>query len=349
MSSSKQLANLLIFTNQFASMMQSQLQLVDVLDNLARETPGKELREAVEEIAYDVRRGSDFGEILGNYPRLFNQVFVNVVRAGMEAGRLADSLVQVAIYLNKTDSINRKLKGALSYPMFMGVAFFLVFNAMVFFILPRFATMFTQMNKKLPLPTQILLDVGAFWKGNWHLIIGGTILLFVAIRIWTATREGRQIWDEHKLNLPIIGNLWRMGALGRFLRTFAVQIRNEVPLLRALRLAAASSSNTFIEEAILTIADEVERGVSVSQAFREYEIFSGIVLQMISAGEEAGNLSDLLLSAADYFERLLETQTETVTSLINPIITVMIGLAIAGMMVAAFLPVFSMGSVGGGG
>ncbi|MBF0145960.1 MAG: type II secretion system F family protein [Magnetococcales bacterium] len=348
MAGSKKLVNLLIFTNQFASMMQSQLQLVDVLDNLARETPGKELREAVEEIAYDVRRGIDFGDSLANYPSLFNDIFVNVVRAGMEAGRLADSLVQVAVYLNKTDTINRKLKGALTYPLFMGVAFFLVFNAMVFFILPRFATMFAQMKKELPAPTRILLEIGEFWKDNWYLMIGGILLASLAMMVWISNREGRLLWDEYKLRIPVVGKLWRMAALARFLRTFAVQIRNEVPLLRSLRLAAASSNNLFIEEAILNIADEVERGVSVSQAFREHHVFSGIVLQMISAGEEAGNLSELLFSAADYFERLLETQTETVTGLINPIMTVTIGLVIAGMMVAAFLPVFGMANVAGG-
>ena len=348
MSSSKDLANLLIFTNQFASMMQSQLQLVDVLDNLAKETPGKALREAVEEISADVRRGVDFGDTLANYPKLFGEIFINVVKAGMEAGRLADSLTQISIYLTKTENINRKLKGALSYPLFMGVTFFLVFNAMVFFILPRFSVLFTQMKKELPAPTQLLLDIGEFWKDNWYLIVGGILLSFAAAIIWVSTREGRLLWDEYKMRLPIVGNLWRMAALARFLRTFAVQINNEVSLLKALRLAASSSGNTYIEDAILVIADEVERGISVSQAFREYNVFSGIVLQMISAGEEAGNLSDLLLSAADYFERLLETQTETVTGLINPIMTITIGLLIAGMMVAVFLPVFSMGSVAGG-
>ena len=348
MASGKELANLLIFTNQFASMMRSKLQLVDVLDNLAEETPGKALREAVENIASDVRRGVDFGDALASYPRIFGDIFVNVVRSGMEGGRLDDSLVQISIYLNKTDIINRKLKGAFSYPIFMGAAFFVMFNAMVFFILPNFASMFSQMDKALPAPTQILLDVGEFWKDNWYIIMGGIPLLGMAMVLWTSTHSGRLIWDEYKLKIPIVGDLWRMASLARFLRTFAVQIHNEVSLLKALTLAAASSGNKFVEEAILRIADEVERGVSVSHAFREYKVFSGIVLQMISAGEEAGNLSELLLSAADYFERLLESKTDAVTSLINPILTVVVGLGIAGMMLAAFLPVFSMGELSGG-
>ena len=348
MASGKDLANLLIFTNQFASMMRSKLQLVDVLDNLAEETPGKALREAVENIASDVRRGIDFGDALASYPRIFGDIFVNVVRSGMEGGRLDESLTQISIYLNKTDIINRKLKGAFSYPIFMAAAFFVMFNAMVFFILPKFESMFTQMNKELPAPTRILLDIGAFWKENWYIILGSIPLMALVVIVWVSTRNGRLIWDEYKLKVPVVGDLWRMAALARFLRTLAVQIHNEVSLLKALVLAAASSGNTFIEEAILMIADDVERGVSVSHAFREYQVFSGIVLQMISAGEEAGNLSELLLSAADYFERLLESKTEAVTGLINPILTVVVGLGIAGMMLAAFLPVFSMGELSGG-
>ena len=341
------LADLLIFTNQFASMMRSQLQLVDVLDNLGQETPHGHLKDAIEDLAEDVRHGVDFGDAMADYPNLFSDIFVNVVRAGMESGRLAESLTQISVYLNKSDVIGRKVKGALSYPIFMLVAFFGVFNAMVFFILPRFAVMFSSMGKDLPGPTQVLLDVGQFWANNWYFIIGGMICFMIGFAIWTATRDGRYIWDQYKMRFPIIGNLWRLAALAKFLRTFAVQLHNEVQLLRALRLAASSSGNAYIEESIFMIADDVERGVSISKAFQEHDVFSGIVLQMIAAGEEAGTLSELLLSAADYFERLLDNQTDIVTSLINPILTVVMGLSIAGMMVAAFLPVFSMGSAVG--
>lgn len=341
------LSDLLIFTNQFASMMRSQLQLVDVLDNLAQETPGADLRGAIEDLAHDVRSGVDFGDALANHPGIFSDIFVNVVRSGMESGRLAESLTQVSVYLQKADALSRKVKGALTYPAFMLLVFFGVFNAMVFFILPRFEAIFSTMGKELPGPTQFLLDVGEVWANNWYYIVGGVVFLWFAFLLWIATQEGRYTWDHYKLKMPVVGNLWRMSSLARFLRTFAVQLHNEVALLKALHLSAYATGNAYVENAILLIAEDVERGISISQSFREYDVFSGIVLQMVSAGEEAGTLAELLLSASDYFEQLLDNQTQVVTGLINPILTVVMGFSIAGMMVAAFLPVFSMGSVVG--
>ncbi|MBF0382721.1 MAG: type II secretion system F family protein [Magnetococcales bacterium] len=337
-------SDVLVFTNQFASMMRSQLSLVKVLENLARETPQKELRETIEDISESVQRGVDFGDCLAGHPKVFDEVFVNVVRAGMVSGKLASSLTQVSEYLEKSDAVGRKVKSALSYPIFMLVAFFGVFNAMVFFILPKFESMFSSFDKELPAPTKILLDIGAFWQANWYLIIGTAFAFFFSITIWIATREGRYIWDRYKLNMPIVGRLWRMSALSRFLRTLSVQLHNEVALLKALQLAASSSGNVFIEESLFQIASDIERGVGLSNAFQEYNVFSGIVLQMISAGEEAGTLDELLLSAADYFERLLDNEIGVVTGLINPVLTIFMGMGIAGMMIAAFLPVFDMGS-----
>lgn len=339
------LSELLIFTNQFASMMRSQLPLVSVLENLAQETPQKDLREAIEDISEDVQNGVDFGDALEKRPKLFDDLFVSVVKAGMMSGRLADSLTQISDYLTKTDNVNRKVRGALSYPIFMLVMFFGVFNGMVFFILPRFESMFVSFGKDLPEATRILMTIGGYWRENWYLILGGVGVFVVTWLAWLSTQDGRYLWDQYKMKIPVLGRLLRMSPLARFLRTFAVQLQNEVPLLHALRLAAATTGNTYIEESLYIIADDVERGVSISDAFAKYDVFTGIVLQMIAAGEEAGTLDELLLSAADYFERLLDSQVEMVTSLINPVLTIVMGLGIAAMMVASFLPIFDMGNI----
>ena len=341
---SVKLADLLIFTNQFASMMRSQLPLVDVLVNLARETPQKDLRACIEEISEDVENGVDFGDALAAHPDLFDDVFVNIVKAGMMSGRLADSLTQISEYLDKADTISRKVRGALSYPLFMLVAFAGVFNAMVFFILPRFEAMFASFDRELPVATRVFLAIGGFWREHWYLLLGGAALLVIAMLSWLATHEGRYLWDQHKMRLPVVGRLWRMAALSRFLRTFSIQLHNEVELLASLELAATTSNNVFIEESLHLIAEEVERGVSITGSFEKYEVFDGIVLQMIAAGEEAGTLDELLMSAADFFERLLDNQVQVVTGLINPVLTVFMGASIAAMMVASFLPVFDMGS-----
>ena len=333
--------HLLIFTRQFASMISSRLQLVEVLKNLARETPQRPLRRAIEEISDDVQRGIDFGDALAYFPRIFDEIYVNVVRAGMESGQLDDSLNQMAVYLERLDEIRRKVRGALSYPIFMFLAFFGVFNGMVTFILPRFEKMFKTFDSELPLPTTMMLNIGEFYTSNWHFIFLAIFSAIAAFVLWISNEAGRRIWDQLKLSIPVVGRIWRMGALSRFLRTMAVQVHNTVPLLDSLRLSASASGNAYIEGIILDIADEIERGSGIAATFREYDVFSGIVLQMITAGEEAGILDEMLLSAATYFDSMLADQIETATSLINPILTVVIGAGISAMMLAAFLPVLN--------
>jgi len=339
--------HILIFTQQFASMIRSNLHLVEVLDNLGAETPQKKLREVIQDVAEDVRHGMDLSTALAEHPKVFDDVYVNVVRSGMESGKLGDALTQISNYQQVLMETGRKVKSALVYPIFILAAFFGVFNAMVFFILPRFEMMFKNFNKKLPGPTQLLLDMGAAWAANWHLIIGAIVLTILGFTFWIATPDGRRIWDQYKLHLPLMGALWRMSALARFLRTLAVQVENDVPVLEALTLAADAAGNVYVKETLHEIADDVETGRGLAASFRDHAVFHGIVLQMIASGEEAGILDELLVSSANYFDSLVQDLLDRITGLINPSLTVFCGLGIAFMMVAAFMPVFQMGSVTG--
>ncbi|MEO5373020.1 MAG: type II secretion system F family protein [Alphaproteobacteria bacterium] len=339
--------HLLIFTKQFAAMLRSRLPLVSVLENLAEETPQKSLKEVISTVTDDVKHGIDLGDALAEHPDTFSAVFVNVARAGMLSGKLDSSLTQIAGYLENLDQLRRKLRAAFAYPAFMLVAFFAVFNGMIFGILPRFREMYKNFHKALPAPTQLLLDIGDFWAANWYLVIGTTAVLVMTFSIWIKTEDGRRVWDEVKLKLPIIGAAWRMAALARFLRTLAVQVHNDVRLLDALRLSADVVDNYYIRDILLDIANSVENGGSIAGAFRDHEIFHGIVLQMIRSGEDSGTLDELLAASADYFDSLLADLLNVIAGLINPVLTVFIGLAVAGMMVASFLPVFDMGSAVG--
>jgi type IV pilus assembly protein PilC len=334
----------LIFTQQFASMIRSNLHLVDVLDNLAAETPQRKLKASVDRIGADVRRGMDLSDAMARHPSTFDQVYVSVVKSGIESGRLAEALTQIAEYQGVMHEITRKVRAALTYPIFVLAAFIAVFNMQVFFILPRFETMFQNFDKKLPWPTQFLLDLGAAWKEQWPVVVGVLVLVILAFIIWINTTEGRAVWDRIKLRIPIVGPVWRMSSLARFLRTLAVQVQNEVGVLKALRLAADAASNTYVREILYDIAADIERGRGIAASFREHRIFHGIVLQMIAAGEEAGTLDELLMSSANYFDSLTQDRLDRITGLINPVLTVVVGLGIAGMMIASFLPVFQMGS-----
>ena len=339
--------HIMIFTQQFASMLRSKLPLVDVLNNLAAETPQRKLREAIEEVSEQVQHGMDLPRALANYPRFFDNVYVNVVKAGMESARLAGSLTEIAHYLKVIHETERKVRSAVTYPVVVMLAFFGVFNGMVFGILPRFRAIFNNMHKALPAPTQILLDMGDYWGANWMWIISSMVLSTICFIVWKNTPDGRAVFDQYKLRLPMVGPLWRMAALARFLRTLAVQVENEVAVLAALRLAADTCGNVFVQETIYDIAHDVECGRSLSVSFRDHHVFHGIVVQMIAAGEEAGSLDELLMSSADYFDNLLQDRIDQITQLINPVLTLFVGLGVAGMMVASFLPVFQMGGMSG--
>lgn len=335
--------HVLIFTQQFSSMIRSNLPLVDVLDNLAEETPQRGLREIVSGVAKDVRKGLDLADAMAEFPRTFDDVYISVVRSGMESGLLGPALEQIAQYQKVVNETARRVRSAMTYPIFVIGAFILVFNIMMFLILPRFESMFASFSRELPGPTVLMLAVGAFWSQYWWLILGGAGATVFVWLLWLSTDEGRRSWDEMKLNIPMFGPLWRMAALAKFLRTFAVQVRNGVGALPALSLSAEASGNAYLREVLKEITASVERGRGIADSFRSYDVFHGIVLQMISSGEESGSLDELLLSSADYFDSLVRDQIDRITSLINPVLTVAVGLGIAAMMVACFLPVFQMG------
>ncbi len=334
--------HLVIFAKQFSSMMGSSLQLVSVLDNLARETPHRRLRQAVGQIAELVRAGTDLADAMARFPTLFNGVFLGLVRSGVEAGQLPQALNHVVNYLARVEELNRRMMAAAVYPVFVLLIFCGVAAGMIFFILPKYQAIFRNFGRDLPGPTQFLLDIGDWLREDALLFAGlGGLLATLAASVIVSPR-GRMLWDKGKLRIPILGQVWRLAALARFSRTLAVQVSNHVSLVRALRLAASASGNVFVAAQVTAIASDVELGASVTQAFKDRELFAGIVLQMVSAGEEAGRLDELLLSAANYFDSLLIQRIETTTGLINPTLTAFVGCSTAGMMLASFLPVFDM-------
>ena len=335
-------AHLVIFAKQFSSMMGSSLQLVSVLDNLARETPHRRLRQAVGQIAELVRAGTDLADAMARFPALFNGVFLGLVRSGVEAGQLPQALSHVVNYLSRVEELNRRMMAAAVYPIFVLLIFCGVAAGMIFFILPKYQTIFRSFGRDLPGPTQFLLDIGDWLRDDALVLAGlGGLIATLAAAVVVSPR-GRMLWDSGKLRIPLLGQVWRLAALARFSRTLAVQVSNHVSLVLALRLAASASGNVFVEAQVAAIANDVELGASVTQAFKDRELFAGIVLQMVAAGEEAGRLDELLLSAANYFDSLLIQRIETTTGLINPMLTASVGCSTAGMMLASFLPVFDM-------
>lgn len=335
-------SHLATFSKQFASMIASSLQLVSVLEDLARETPHRPLRNAARDVAKQVSAGVDLADAFERHPRLFDGVFVGLVRSGLESGRLTTALGHVADHLNRVDQTNRRVASATMYPIFVLLTFCAASAGMIFFILPQYESMFSSFGRELPWPTRMLLDVGEVLRRGTPWFLAAAVIPTLATLAVLTSASTRMTWDRWKLRLPVLGPVWRLAALARFSRTLAVQAGNQVPVVRAVRLAAAAAGNSYLQHAAAGIADDVEKGASVTAAFRERELFSGLVLQMIAAGEQTGTLDELLTSAATYFDSLLTQRIEAATSLLNPILTAVLGASVAGMMIAAFLPVFEM-------
>jgi type II secretory pathway component PulF len=338
-------SDLLLFTKQFAAMVRSNLQLVPALESLARETPRRKLRNALNDVLNKVRAGRDFDRALADHPHIFNSTYVGVVRAGMQSGQLGDALHQISDYLTGLDRVMKKIRGAMMYPLLLLLSFIATFHMMVFGILPRFEALFAEYNHALPVPTQIVLAVGHVYASMWVEILLGSVLSVVGVTAWIRTPNGRLTFDRLKLKVPIIGPLWRLAALARFAHTLGIQVQNSVTLLESIRVAAPACNNKFVEQSLRSIATDIERGEGIAQAFVKQDLFRGVVQQMISAGEKTGELTEPLRSAAAYFESLWVQRLDAVISLINPALTFIMGALISGMLIAAFLPVFEVSGI----
>lgn len=335
-------AQLFMFTKQFSAMVKARLDLVIALENLGREMPRGPLKLAIDSVKDDVTAGQDLADAMAKHPKVFNSIYVGVVRAGLNSGRLANALAQLSTFLERKSSTNKKVTAALVYPLFIVAVFTLVFHLMVFGILPRFSTMYETLNRDLPDTTQFLLDIGDFYGGYWPLIASVLGLCIVTFLLWTGNRAGRQVWDEFKLRMPLVGSIWRLSASAQFLQTFGLQVRYRVPAVEALRQSASATGNYYLSAVVTVVADRIDTGSSIAAAFRGAGVFDDMVVQMIATGERAGTLDELLISAADYFDTLVLDRLQRITAMINPALTTILGLGIAGMLIAAFLPVFEL-------
>jgi type II secretory pathway component PulF len=335
---------LLIFTSQLSAMVGANLPLVRILDGLSKEALSRGLLHVIRKVKKDVESGVDFGYAISQFPKVFDAIYVNMVKAGMATGKLDRTLRQLTEYMEKTAETKGKLKSAFAYPVFMLGFLAVVFFLMVFKILPTFQKMFASFgDKPLPLPTRLMIASGHFVTNNIHWILLGVLGIVAVVVFVLKNQTTRFYWDKYKLRLPLIGDLLKKGSMGKFLRAFAVLTQSEVLILDSLNLVASAGYNKYLESRILQAAQAIERGASVAGAFMKTGFFPDIVIQMISSGEETGELGDLLESAANFYDDQVEGTIRSIVALINPIITLLVGGMIGLMMVSVFLPIFELG------
>src|SRR6266540_7378117 len=331
-----------IFTRQFSTMIDAGLPLVQCLTILAEQSESKNLRAVTSMVARDVESGSSLAEAFRKHPRTFDDLFTNMIEVGESGGILDIVLQRLSTYIEKAAALKRKIKAAMIYPLtIVGVAFIVVVF-MLTFVIPTFAKMFKDLGAELPLPTQIVVWLSDFMRSYILLVIAGIVGCVFALRAYYRTEKGRSTIDALLLKLPIIGTLIRKVAVARFTRTLGTLVSSGVPLLEGLRITARTSGNRVVEKAVMQCRAAVTAGKTLAEPLKASGVFPPMVIQMISVGEQTGALDAMLSKIADFYDDEVDTAVGALTALLEPIMIVILGVLIGGLVVAMYLPIFKL-------
>ncbi len=342
------LGELSIFTSQLASLLQAGLPLVSCLEALQDQTEDQVFRIVIRDVRNDISTGTSFSAAVKKFPRSFNSLFVSMVEAGEASGGLAEILGKVAGYFESTVKLTKKVKSAMTYPIaVIGLAIALV-NVLLIFVIPVFAAMFADFGAKLPLPTQMLINVSDFMKHYWWAIALVVYGIYYLVSKYVSTPNGRRQKDHFLVRAPIFGSLVHKIALSRFCRTYATLMRSGVPILRTLEIVASASGKVQVEDACSDIAKHVSQGGQVSEIMAVNTFFPPMMKHMVKAGETTGNVDGMMNKIADFYDVECDATVASLTSLIEPLLIVFLGVVVGGIVMAMFLPIFQLGAVAGG-
>lgn len=334
--------DIVVMSRQFATMIRAGLPLMEVLNILSEQSEKKTLKSVLKQVERDVETGSSLTEAIQKHPAIFNVFFVSMVRAGEAAGMLDSILDQVASYLEKVASIQRKIKAAVTYPIVVAIIATAITIFLMIKVVPVFQEIFDSLEGKLPLMTQITVNISNFLRNNFLIAIA--ILIGIILFVWQAgkTKRGRQIIDISKLRMPIFGPLFLKVAVARFTRTLGTLIRSGVNILNALDITAKTANNVVIEAAVMKTRASIQQGESIAGPLRESLIFPPMVVRMIDVGERTGALESMLGKIADFYEDQVDAAVAGLTSLIEPLLIVFLGFVIGFIAISMFLPLFKM-------
>ncbi len=337
-----------LFTRQLATMMKSGVPLLQSFDIVSRGHANPSVQKLLIDIKSNIETGSSMSQAFAKHPLYFDQLYINLVNAGEQAGILDTVLDRLATYKEKIMAIKGKIKSALFYPSAVLVVAFIITAVIMLFVIPAFKELFSSFGADLPAPTLVLMGISDFFVAYWWLIfsvIGGGFWFF--FYTWKRSRKMQAVMDRAMLKLPIFGPLIEKAAIARWTRTLSTMFAAGVPLVDALTSVAGAAGNHVFYEATQKIRAEVSTGTSLTVAMQNSGIFPNMVQQMVSIGEESGALDSMLSKVADFFEREVDDAVDSLSSLMEPIIMVVLGTLIGGMVIAMYLPIFKMGSVVG--
>ena len=334
--------DIVIFTRQFATMINSGLPLVQSLDILAEQTENSALAKVLREVLYDVESGHTLAAAIAKHPKVFSELFVNMVAAGEAGGILDTILLRLATFLEKNDALLRKIKGAMVYPSVIFSVAGMAIVILLIFVIPTFQTMFESAGIPLPLPTRIVIGMSAFLQAFWWAVLGGIIGGAFAIRAIYATPGGQLAIDRILLTLPILGDLQRKAAVARFTRTLGTLVSSGVSILEGLEITAKTAGNRVIHDAVMSSRTSIAGGETIAGPLKESGVFPPMVVQMINVGEQTGGLDNMLTKIADFYDDEVDAAVEVLLAAMEPIMIVVLGVVVGGMIVAMYLPIFDM-------
>ena len=334
--------DIVIFTRQFATMINSGLPLVQSLDILAEQTENMSLRKVIQEVLYDVESGHTLADAMSKHPKVFTELFTNMVAAGEAGGILDTILLRLATFLEKNDALVRKIKGAMVYPAVIFSVAGMAIVILLIFVIPTFQTMFASAGIPLPLPTRIVIGMSAFLQAFWWVLIIAAIASVFLFRAIAANPTGRLLLDRLLLNLPVLGDMQRKAAVARFTRTLGTLVSSGVSILEGLDITAKTAGNRVIHDAVMGSRASIVGGETIAGPLKESGVFPPMVVQMINVGEQTGGLDEMLSKIADFYDEEVDAAVEVLLKAMEPIIIVVLGVVVGGMIVAMYLPIFDI-------
>jgi len=335
-------SDVILFARQFSTMIDAGLPIVQCLDILHTQQENKTFKKVLRQIMESVEGGSTLAEALKRFPKHFDDLFTNMIAAG-EAGGILDTILRrLAAYLEKAAKLKRRVKGAMTYPIIVLIIAVLVVAVILIFVIPVFSEMFADLGGQLPLPTQMVISLSNFVKGNVLYIAVALAILAYAVHRFYKTEKGRIAMDKFVLKIPVIGILIRKVAVARFSRTMGTMLASGVAILEALDIVAKTAGNKTIENAIYTVRTGIAEGRTMADPLMETGVFPSMVCQMIAVGESTGALDAMLNKIADFYDEEVDQAVENLTAMIEPFMMVFLGITIGGLVISMYLPIFKM-------
>ena len=337
--------DVMIFTRQFSTMIDAGLPIVQSLDVLTEQTSNKALKEIIRAVRRDVSGGSTLADALHKHPKAFDDLYVNMVRAGEAGGVLNTILNRIALFIEKANKLKKKVKGAMIYPATIVTVAVGVVTILLLYVIPVFAELYGGMGKALPAPTQITINVSNFFRANFLYLAAGVILTGVGLQMYYKTAQGRIIIDGILLKLPVFGDLLRKVAVARFSQNMSILLASGVPILEGLSITARTAGNKVIEKAIMEARVSISEGKTVAAPLEKSGVFPPMVCQMVAIGENTGALDSMLKRVGDFYEDEVDNSVANLTALMEPVIMVVLGIVLGGLVISMYLPIFQLGSL----